>query len=188
MSENPSQEQISTAATILNNAGYNAASALQIRLDMREEISMLQTYLLGLQIVFEEDSEGNNHEVARPLGIPLVNDRGYQACMGWIQSVIMNKHTVMGNLIDDEWYGNYMCDLHKDVWFDLLVNRNDYGISIKMLQPIHSKLMMAARLILTRTIGDKERIGMNNTTRIEERTQTQAAKQGAFSGFFGGKK
>lgn len=183
--ESPSNEQIQSAAMVLNNAGFNSASALQIRLDMRDEIQNFQKYLLGLETIVDVDEDGQPVERVIQNGERLVNEKGFQCLMGWI-SFIMNKHTVMGNFIDDKWYGDYMCDLHKDVWFDLLVNKQKYGIDINMLQPIHSKFMMCARLVLTRPIADKERNGMNNTTKIVENTNTNTASKGLFASILGG--
>lgn len=188
MSDQPTNEQIQTASMILNNAGYNSLSALQIRLDMRDEIANFQKYLLGIETIIDVDDNGQAVEKQIVVGEALVNQRGFQSLMGWI-SFIMNKHTVMGNFLDEDWYGSYMCDLHKDVFCDLLINREDYGIKMKMLQPIHSKFMMCSRLVLTRPIGDKERNGMNNVTKVVENTQTNSMTKGGFmSGFLGGGK
>lgn len=188
--DQPTNEQVQSAAMVLNNAGFNSTSALQIRLDMRDEVRNFQTYLLGQETVIDVDENGEAVEKVVQVGEPMVNALGYQAMMGWIHSII-NKHTIMGNFIDEEWYGNYMSDLHKDVWCDLLVNREAYGINIKKLQPIVHKYMMCVRLMLTRPIGDKERNGMNNVTKVvENQTTTMGSKGGGFMGVLlgGGKK
>lgn len=188
--DQPNNEQVQSAQMILNNAGFNSASALQIRLDMREEVASFQKYLLGLETIIEID-ENTGEPVERIVqqGERLVNDKGFQCIMGWVSS-IMNKHTVMGNFLDEKWYGEYMCDLHKDVWCDLIKNTDKFGIELSNLQGIHGKFMMCARLVLTRPIGDKERNGMNNTTRVVENQTTTNQGGGVFSGFFrgGGKK
>lgn len=188
----PSQEQIMTAAQVMSNAGYNSASALQVRLDMDQQIAEFERYLLGVhtQVVVDELS-GQPREVHYRVGEGLVNERGRMAIIGWLQ-IIANKHTVMGNFLDEDWYGRYMCDLHKDTWCDMMKNRVDYGIDLKKIQGIHSKFMMYVRLLLTRPIGDKERLGMNNTTKIQETTQNNSVQRGGgvFSGLglFGGKR
>jgi hypothetical protein len=184
-----SNEQIQNAAMLLNNAGFNSANALQIRLDMSDEIARFQKYILGLETEIIEDKEtGEIRERMIQSGEQLVNNLGFQTIMGWI-SFIINKHTIQGNFIDDDWYGSYMCDLHKDTYCDLMMNRKKYGIDIRQIDSIHAKFMMCTRLILTRPIGDKERLGMNNTTRIEERSVTNQGQRGLFgSGLFGGKK
>jgi hypothetical protein len=183
--ETATNEQVQSAAMMLNNAGFNSANALQIRLDMRDEVANFQKYLLGLETIVDINQDGDAVERVIQQGERLVNDYGFQALMGWI-SFIMNKHTVMGNFLDENWYGDYMCDLHMDIWSDLVINRRKYGIDINMLQSIHNKFMMCSRLLLTRPIGDKERNGMNNTTKIVENTQTNNQSRGLFSSFMGG--
>lgn len=179
----PSQEQLNAAQTIMNNAGYNAANVVQMRLNMDPEIANFQKFLLGFDTYVDFDEKtGEPKEVLQRVGDPLVNNKGLQAIMHWATSSFLNRHTVQGNFLDEDWYGVYMCDLYKDSFQDLLVNRINYGIEYTQLQPIHDRMIACARLILTRPIADKERLGMNNTTRIEERSQTnQMTKGGGFS-------
>lgn len=188
--DQPTNEQVQSAAMVLNNAGFNSSSALQIRLDMRDEVRNFQTYLLGQETIMDVDERtGEPIEKIIQIGEPLVNALGYQCMMGWIHSII-NKHTIMGNFIDEDWYGNYMSDLHKDVLCDLVVNRKAYGIDQRKLQPILHKYMMSVRLMLTRPIGDKERNGMNNVTKVVENTNTNTMPKNGFMGMMlgGGKK
>jgi hypothetical protein len=186
----PSQEQVISAGQIMTNAGFNSATALQIRLDLNDEVKEFQKYMLGIDTIIVEGENGEPVEKIIEIGEPMVNRLGAQSMMGWIK-FITNKHTVQGNFLDDAWYGDYMCDLHKDVWDDLMVNREKYGIQIRQIRPLHSKFMMFSRLLLTRPIGDKERLGMNNTTRIQETNNSSQVQRGSFSGLgalFGGKR
>lgn len=185
--ETQEQGQYQNQGYSVSNLPYLTASALQIRLDLSQEIIEFQKYILGIEVYYEQTPDGPQEKIKR-VGSKLVNDLGFQAFIGWITFVV-NKHTMMGNFITENDYNKYLCDLHKDVWCDLVINRNEYGIDLRQLPALHAKFMMCARLVLTRPIFDKERQGMNVTTKIEERSQTsQTSKAGMFSGFFGGRK
>jgi len=180
---------VNTQGVMMNNQQFTNANALALRLDMRDEVANFQKFILGLETVYIQDPEtGETVQQTVQSGERVVNDLGFQSLMAWI-SFVLNKHTVMGNFIDEDWYGFFMKDLHMDVWQDLVINRVKYGIDTRQLQSLHSKFMMCTRLVLTRPIFDKERQGMNSTTRIEERSATVPLKQGFFSGLpFMGKK
>lgn len=170
-----------------SNQQFTNANALHIRLDMNDEIANFQKYILGVETIYVEGENGEPVQQVIKTGERVVNDLGFQSLMAWI-SFVINKHTVMGNFIDEDWYGRFMKDLHMDVWQDLIINRKRYGIDSKQVQSLQAKFMMCTRLILTRPIFDKERQGMNSTTRIEERSATVPLKQGFFSGLPFGKK
>ena len=178
-----------TQGMMMNNQQFTNASALAIRLDMRDEVANFQKYILGLDTIYVQDPEtGETVEKIVQNGERLVNDLGFQSIMGWI-AFAFNKHTVMGNFVDEDWYGQVMKNLMLDVGQDLIVNRVKYDIDSRQYQPILHKFEIMIASVLTRPLFDKERQGMNSTTRIEERSATVPLKQGFFSGLpFMGKK
>lgn len=171
----------------INNQGYNSASALQTRLDI-SVIDEFEKYLRGMDVRLIQGSDGKLEQKVIWKGKRIVNDLGYQTIMQWLNGVI-NKATMQANFITEDDYSNFMCDLHKDMAEDLLINRVRYELSIKDFQALLHKFIMCSRLILTRPIFNKERDGMNNTVRTQETVQTSSQRPSFFNvPFFGGKK
>ena len=68
----------------VNNAGYQAATALQMRLNTDEVIREFEAYLRGRQTVISEEN-GNVVERVLWQGRPIVNELGYQNVMQFIK-------------------------------------------------------------------------------------------------------
>jgi hypothetical protein len=171
-----------------SNLGFNSASALQIRLDTKPVIDEFEKYLKGIDTRIIQNDDGRLITQTVWQGKPIVNEYGHQAVMRWL-NLIINTQTVQGNLIQEEDFGIYMCNLRKDIATDLMINRSRYGIAIRDFPGLMASFSNCSYLILTRTIFNKEREGMNNTTRIQETMQTQSQGGSWFSKpFFGGKK
>jgi hypothetical protein len=170
-----------------SNQGFNGTGALAIRLDTETLIDRFDKYLRGVDTRLVEDGEGVLRVQTIWKGKPLVNDVGYQAVMRWIH-LIINTHTLQGNFLTEEAYGDYMCNLHADFIIDLIDNRHRYGITVSDANNLCNVFSDSAALILTRPIFNKEREGMNNTTKISESVQTHPQNNGFFSNPFGGRK
>jgi hypothetical protein len=169
-----------------NNQGFNSASALQIRMDTQSIIDNFQIYLRGKDVRTVMGENNKPQQIVLWKGDAIVNDNGYQAVMRWL-NLIMNSQVIQGNLLDEDYFGEYMMNLRKDIALDLMVNRTKYGIGIRNYQGLIAGFMNCAYLILTRPLFNKEREGMNNTTKIQETMQTNPSNGWSIP-FIGGKK
>ena len=170
----------------VNNQGFNSASALQIRLDTQSVIDNFQVYLRGKDVRTVMNAEGKSEQIVLWCGEPIVNDNGYQAVMRWL-NLILNSQVIQGNLLDEEYFGDYMMNLRKDFFMDLMINRAKYGIDLRNIQSLSDGFCSCAYLILTRPLFNKERDGMNNTVKVSETMNTQPTG-GWNIPFLGGKK
>lgn len=190
MSEGVSADQQNYAATQfqMNNMGFNTASALQIRLDTQSVIDNFQVYLRGEDVRTIMDPEtGEPRQVRLWKGESIVNDNGYQAVMRWLH-LVFNPQVIQGNLLDANYFGEYMMNLRKDFFLDMMVNRKKYGIEIRNIQALSAGFSNCAYLILTRPIFNKERDGMNNTVKVSETNQVQSSAGWGIPFLGGGKK
>jgi hypothetical protein len=180
------QQQYQSMHTQLSNLGYNAAASLQIRLDTDTVKNNLAPFFRGAKYTTVMNKDGKPENIVVWEGLPLCNDQGYQAILTWL-NVVVNPQVIQGNMEDRDFFGEYMMNLHKDITEDLMLNRNSYGIPLRQVAKIIHNLTDLAYPILTRTLYDKERLGMNNTTKIQESMTSQPS--GGFSiPFFGGGK
>jgi hypothetical protein len=171
----------------MNNQGFNSASALQIRLDTQGVIDNFQIYLRGKDVrTILDEKTGKPKQVVLWSGEPIVNDNGYQAIMRWL-NLTLNSQVIQGNLLDAEYFGEYMMNLRKDIAMDLMINRQKYGIHLRNYQGIIAGFSNCAYLILTRPLFNKERDGMNNTVKVSETMNTQPSSGWSIP-FLGGKK
>ena len=90
-----------------NNLGFQAAGALQIRLDTDKVKQSFEVYLRGKNVETVQDDQGRFVQVETKYGEPLVNSVGIQAVMGWMDLVI-NAQVIQGNFITEEDFGLYM--------------------------------------------------------------------------------
>lgn len=170
-----------------NNLGFQAASALQIRLDTDKVKDSFEIHLRGKSVQTIQDAKGKLMQVEIKLGEELVNDVGRQAIMGWMD-LIINAQVIQGNFITEDDFGEYMMNLRKDFEVDMMINRHKWGVRLPDFPGISSKFMNCAYLILTRPIFNQERLGMNSTVRTVESVQNQTRGGGFSMPFFGGKK
>lgn len=171
----------------LNNQGFNSASALQIRLDTAGVIESFQVYLRGKDIRTVMGEDGKPKQVVLWKGEPIVNDNGFQAIMRWL-NLIINSQVIQGNFLTEEYFGEYMMNLHKDFALDLMINRQKYGISLRNYDGLVNGFVNCSYLILTRPLFNKERDGMNNTVKVSETMQTQPSGGWGLPFLGGGKK
>lgn len=187
MNESMQQDQnVQNYGYSINNQGYNSASALQTRLDT-SVVDEFEKYLRGEDVrLIQQDNKLVQKTIWK--GKRIVNDLGYQNIMQWF-NVIINKATLQGNFITEEDYGDFMCDLHKDLTEVLLINRLRYDLAISDISNVVHQFTMCVRIILTRPIFNKERDGMNNTVRTQETVQTSSSRPSFFNiPLMGGKK
>lgn len=187
MAEPGAEQNFSSQGYITSNRDFNSASALQIRLDTRTIIEEFEKFLKGEDYTIVQNEKGELFKKTIWKGNPVVNSLGFQAVMRWI-NLIINTSTVQANFITEENFEDYMCNLRKDVALDLMNNRKKYGIDLNEYQGLMSSFMNCVFLILTRPIFNKEREGMNSTTRIQESNTQSQPNRGMFNFPWGGRK
>lgn len=190
MSENDpnfNPQNYNTQQYQFNNQGFNSSSALQIRFDTEDKvIENLSPLFKGCDVRTVMDENGNARQIVVWQGMPMCNDRGYQAIMRWLR-IFDNSQVLQGNMEDREYFGRYMMNLHQNIAQEMVSNRSLYGIPKEQLQVVVQNLTSLAYPILTRTLYDRERQAMNNTVKVQETMTTQPQK-GLFGNPFGGRR
>src|SRR3972149_12010908 len=90
------EQETSFNTSTSNNAGYNMASALQIRLDSKSIIEDIEIFLRGVKTIITQDTSGNLKKTVVKYGKAKANDLGIQAVINYI-SAIINPQVVQGN-------------------------------------------------------------------------------------------
>ena len=181
------QQNYNTTQFQANNMGFNSASALQIRLDTDTVKQSLAPYFKGAEYATVMGNDNKPKQVIIWKGSPMCNDKGFQAIMTWLH-VCLNPQVMQGNMEDRDLFGLYMMNLHADITEDLMINRGDFGIPLRQVSKIIHNLTDLAYPVLTRTLYNKERDGMNNTVKVQETMQSNSGGSGWSIPFFGGKK
>jgi hypothetical protein len=184
--QNNPQDYVSYG-TSSNNAGYNLATALQLRLDTSPVIKEFDMYLKGVQVQWFQNDNGQLVNKIMWKGKRVVNDEGYQAVMQFI-NLVVNSQSAQGNFIDEDMYADYICRARKDLAVDLMTNRQRFGLDSKDYHGLMSRIMRIVEIFMTRPLYNKERDSYAASMRIQESLQTAPQKGGFFSNPFGGKK
>lgn len=172
MSDEQSQNN-NRYVTKTDASGFDAASALEIRLNTDPIIRRFELDLKGLREEVETEIEtGIQKIVFKSNGNPLANKMGQQAIMGHINSVI-NHQNVQGNFkVSDngqiDLYADFLIRTRKGIAADLMINRHIFGIGINNYRGIMAKIMRLVEAIASRTINDGERRTFARSTTIQE--------------------
>lgn len=158
-----------------NNAGYNMAGALQLRLNTDPLIQQFEMYLKGVQIQWIESHDGKLVKQELWRGKRVVNEEGYQALMQFINLVI-NAQVAQGNFIDEDMYADYICRARKDLACDLMVNRIRFGLDAKDYNGVMGRIMRIVEVFMTRPMFNKERDSYAQSLRMQESVQTAPQK------------
>ena len=163
-----------------NNAGYYAATALQIRLDTSLVVRQIEMYLKGERTVLV-DIDGNGTPDSRTIwkGKPLVSDEGLQGIMQFIE-IIFNPQVVQGNFQDYDQYANYLIRTRMDLADHLMKNLKNYGIGEKNFNGMISTIMRFIEAFMTRLINNEERKSYANTIKSVENLQTNPKRGFSF--------
>lgn len=183
------QDNFQSNATGYNNALYNSVGVVQTRLNTDAVIAQFDTYLRGIETTVVQDQNGELVNKIVWQGKPIVNESGYQAIMQFINLVI-NAQTVQGNFLDEDYYGEYLCRLRKELTTDLMINRKRYGIDPRDFPGLMSRLMRIIEVFMTRPIQNGERNSYAATFKSIESLQTNPNKSSIWStmNLMGGKK
>jgi hypothetical protein len=175
------QDSISTSQ---NNAGYYAATALQIRLDTSLIVRQIEMYLKGERtILVDVNGDGTLDTKVIWKGKPLVSDEGLQNLMMFVEC-IFNPQVVQANFPDSKkmdgyiMYAKYLKRTRMDISEHLMKNLKNYGIDEKNYNGVISTLMRFIEAFMTRALYNKERESYANTIQTRENVNTVPQRGG----------
>jgi len=160
-----------------NNAYYQTATALQIRLDTSPVIEQIEMYLKGAREELRENDKGEQYKTLVAVGKPLLSDEGIQWIMNFV-GTIFNPQVVQGNFQNYDQYAEYIYRCRMDLADHLMKNFYDYDIRENNYNGIISTLMRFIEAFMSRLIGNKERDSYSNTIRTSENNTITPQKQG----------
>lgn len=179
MADQPTQSDYKAHLEAMNNAGYQATSALQIRLDMTPFIDHIEKYLSGrYEVLFDSDGNGTPDLRKIETGEPLVNPLGKQMIMMWVRS-IFNTALAQGNFPDTKkkdgytMYCEYLSRARWDLSSDLMKNSKRFALAEDNYDILIDTLMRFVEVFMTRPLYNKERESYANTIKSVENLQTQ---------------
>lgn len=147
------------------SSAYMSESALKWRTDPKVLLTDIQKYLEGKQLVLKEKN-GRKYWEYDQVGKEKLNPQGIQAVMGIIHS-LLNPHTIMGNFKAED-LNDFLSDVFKDLAFVLMSNRCKYEMELAEYPLIMFMLKNSVRIILTRTIDNLERSGIEKGVKVNE--------------------
>lgn len=165
--------------SMYSNLGFQAASALQIRLDTDAVLVKIEDFLRGSRKVVEKDMESGQmvyKDVS--FGKPLANEMGIQKIISFLHMVI-NPQTVQGN-IEDEDARQIAKDVKIDLAYELMKNSEGWGILKEDRRYINRTIEKMCFLFLTRPIDNLERESFGMKTVEQSNTQNTMQSKGLF--------
>lgn len=178
-----SQQQTQTGQTN-NNAGYQATSALMIRLDTQPILDKIEVFLKGKTLVpsgLNKAGEVTYKEIK--IGVAKANDLGVQMIMTRI-TAILNAQVVQANYTREQ-YDYHVYEVHRNIASMLTRHKYEWAIETKDVPDITSFIMDIVCLFLSRTIDNKERESYAETIKTYEANTIQQ-KGGSLNPFKGG--
>ena len=139
----------------MTNYGYEAASALQIRLDTDKLLQQIEMFLKGEQYGMRVLKNGDTVVEKQKISVRRCNEVGVQQLMAMISGVI-NPQVVQGNFSEDQ-YSNFIYNFNLDILEVIHMNMYEWGISENDLIPIEMFVMNLVEPFMSRLIGNKER-------------------------------
>ena len=164
-----------------SNKGYNASTALQIRLETTQLIENIEMFLRGALLVVEQDDNGRITTKKIERGMPKANDLGIQSILNWIQ-LILNPQIVQGNFPVDSpshssMYEDYIYNVRVDITSMIIINCYNWEIIDEDIEMIIDSIMNAIEPFMTRLIDNKERESYSDTIRHEEHSSMREGKE-----------
>lgn len=179
-----SNQDYSLQASYMNNQGYQAGTALQIRLDTSKILQQVEAYLKGERTVLV-DTDGNGHLDTQTVwkGEALMNSKGVQSTMMYLQ-LIFNPQVVAGNFSDTKGktgymqYAEYLCRARMDFADYLMKNLKQFEIKEDNFAGIISSIFRTLEPFMTRLLYNEERKSYAATMRMVESSQTNTKGKG----------
>jgi hypothetical protein len=146
-------------------------SSIQIRLDTKEILEAIRTYLSGKQ-PNTVAKDGVVQYASISVGHPLMNEVGVAHYVNYVSSVI-NPAVVQGNYTDD-WYRMNLELTHKRLAKIIVVNTRSWNIQRQDRTAIIGFTMEIIKGFMSRLLDNKERESYGLTMRSLETNRTQA--------------
>ena len=174
---NESPSRYDSSISMAQNAMYQSASALQIRLNTDPVVRQIESYLRGRMEQVVQDDKGVISTKTTYLGKPLVSNEGLQWLMSFVET-LFNVQVVQGNFEDYDQYARFLERTRKDLAEHLMINLFSYEISEEKYGGIISNLMRFIEAFMSRLISNKERDSYANTIRSIESSSLKPMKSG----------
>lgn len=151
-------------------------SFLQLKLDMQTLHRDIKQFLEGKETIISIDKETMQaYEHSKALGDAYANDEGVQNLYGTIK-MIVNEHTVQGNTKDENNLRKFLEGIHEDLTKAVHRNWLSWKIQKNNREFIIDRIMAMTELVLSRTIGNKERESQNPSVMKYSQWQTPKEK------------
>lgn len=174
------QENASNQAEISNNQAYVATTALQIRLEVEQLLRNLELEIRAETEYYDEEREQVIRKKIPGVEPLFEKEIGIRNYMRFVRS-FLNTQVVQGNL-DEDSYGDVMCDAHRSLARNLMLNRYKYGLKNENYGTAVQTAMFTIRLFLTRLLDNEERKSYAATFKHVESSET---KLGGSNSVFG---
>jgi hypothetical protein len=152
------------------NWNMMSPSSIQIRLDTKEILESIKTYLSGQQTI-SVPKDGRVEYVVMSVGKRLMNEEGVGHYVNYVSSII-NPAVVQGNYTDD-WYRMNLELTHKRLAKILVVNTRSWGINRPDRTSIIGFTMEIVKGFMSRLIENKERESYGLTMKSLETNRVQ---------------
>ena len=164
----------------------NDATVIQLRLDTEPIIEKIQLFLEGKQKIETFDQQTGIRTVSlRTVGKPKANAEGIHALMFFVSSTI-SVPVVQGNYKED-WFRSYCAGKRQDLADDFIKNMDEWGISDENFEHIINVIMGVIEPYMTRTIDNKERESLGQSSQYIERVGDGNTQSNGIFGFLRGK-
>lgn len=145
----------STQQVYHDSSGGADSGVIQLRLDTKEFLHKIESYLSGLEPKFRLNDEGRwvvEYEAAEE---PPINKTGKFHLMNKL-NMLFNSQTVQGNFTIED-FEEYIFFLHRNLSIDIAKNQIAWGVSDYNMTFIVNAIMDAARPFFSRLIDNEER-------------------------------
>ena len=177
------QQQENQNLNAVTNQGYEAASALQIRLNTTPVKDQIEAYLRGERLVQGTDVNGQPVAELKQVGESKANQLGIQTIMSMIEA-IFNPQVVQGNF-DESFLQDYLFRIRMALATELMTNLHRYEIRIEEYNGIIAMLMSFIEPYMSRLLNNKERESYAQTLKSIETNNSSVRGGGRLNGLFG---
>ena len=185
MSEEGEQEEArDTQVTAQYRKQQNDFNVIKHRTDTTVLLKDFKRYLLGGEIVYQQDRRGQILSIFVQEGEPKATMAGINSIMERMTCII-NQHTIQCNFPLDskahsEAYENYCYNVEMDFADYLIKNQPEWEISENHFQGIIDSAVAVIRPVMSRGIGNEERNSYGETSKHIESHSEKPQGQGLF--------
>lgn len=178
------EERQEGQGAMFSNQGYDAVSALQIRLDTAPILDNIEMFLRGERVIYKKGEDGSIIQDKLKLGEAKANELGIQSILTVLTGII-NPQVVQGNF-DKPTYYHFVETFHIDFATQVVANCRYWEIKENDMDMIVDFVMNIVSPFMSRVIDNKERDSYAATIRTSE---VRSENAGGFKlPFFGNKR